>query len=655
MNPEARKLIEKFGALFKSREDVYAEGYEMSGGKMGYPPARDSDGNDKPLTAEVLYKHLAGDIHVGIYPLFDESKVQWLAIDFDADSEQSPMEEAMRQSHRFSEVGIINYVERSRSGTGAHVWMFVDEPIEARVIREVAKHYLLDAATFDRMFPNQDSAQGGYGNLIALPYQGKAAKAGNSVFLEASGSVISLRDFIKDVRINSKDFIMRLYEDTLPDLEEMVHEKVHVEHQRQSLSGALKVVTFSNWMQSARERMSQPNQEPEFYALCCQFAQLEDGERLAYEYGRLHPYSDQRIAQKFEQAKKVNKPHSCRTLREDMGYEETADLDYGVTFPYELAKMPFSTLMAGRRGRSYSWKEVGLDVITNAKELYKADERFGWPYGYDKLDNLSELRPGNLIVLGARTSVGKTSFAIDITGNLNERNVPVYWASLEMTKEELGMKYLSRLANVNANHIRKGDLDYYEWRKILKSYNNFKELPLYIDDETNSLERLIDIFAKNISQHGPGLIVLDYIELISPLPEERTNMFALTNRVIVELKALAKVLHVPVLALTNFNRKAEQDLVDDQDPMDSWIRNSGLVEQTADVILYLLGKKAKGILERKVRIQKERHSGMAGEELILWFDGSVSRFYEIPPSSVTNELMLKKLLGKNEQSALDIL
>jgi len=243
--------------------------------------------------------------------------------------------------------------------------------------------------------------------------------------------------------------------------------------------------------------------------------------------------------------------------------------------------------------------------------------------------------------LGARPGMGKSSFSIDLTHNLNSRGIPVYWGSIEMTKEEVGMKYLSNLSEVATNNIRKGNLDYNEWRAIFGKYKKFQDLPLYIDDETSNLDKMIDIFAGLIAHHGPGLIIIDYIELISMLPGE--TMFSLTNRVIVELKALAKILQVPILALSNFNRKAEQDLADDVDPMDGWLRNSGLLEQTADVILYLLGKKAQGIVERTVRIQKERHSGTGGMQFSLWFEGSLSKFHNKPPRSVGRELNLDQL------------
>lgn len=643
MDSAVQEIVQAVRQLFFCRQDVYAAGYLMPTGKIAYPPARTEAGADLALTDEAIYSHMKGDLYLGVYPLFDESKVQWLAMDFDGDGEEDPFEAAKRQKAVFYEEGIISYVERSRSGNGAHVWIFLDEPIEARVIRELARSLLIDASTFDRMFPNQDTASGGYGNLIALPYQGNDYRGGNSTFVDDTGVRIPFPEFIKDVKKNSKAFLMRMYEDNLPNLDNMVEGKFEGEHQRQSLSGALKVVTFSNWMKAARERMSGQGQEPEFYALCCQFAQLEDGERLAYEFGRLHPYSDARIAQKFEQAKQVNKPHSCRTLREDFGWEETADTDHGVTFPYELATIPFGTLMAGRKGRTYSWDSLGDVVVSGAKERFKSDERYGWAYGYDRLDDLSELRPGNLLILGARSKVGKTSWAIDLTANLTTSGLPVYWASIEMMKEELGQKFLSRLSEVPINNIRKGDLNYREWRQVLSTHKDFNELPLFVDDETSDLDRLIDIFGGLVATNGPGLIVLDYIELVGKLKGE--SDFGLVGRVVVELKALAKILKVPILALSNFNRKAEQDLVDDVDPMDGWLRHNGLVEQTADVILYLLGKQGEGVLERKVIIQKERHSGNGGAEFNLWYEGAIAKFHSTPPARVARDLRLGGLGG----------
>jgi replicative DNA helicase len=243
--------------------------------------------------------------------------------------------------------------------------------------------------------------------------------------------------------------------------------------------------------------------------------------------------------------------------------------------------------------------------------------------------------------LGARSKTGKTSFAIDLSANLNLSGIPVYWASIEMMKEELGQKYLARLSEVPINDIRKGELDYYEWRKVLSTHKKFCDMPLYVDDETSDLDRLVDILGGLVAKHGPGLVILDYIELVSKLSGE--SDFGLTGRVVVELKALAKILKVPIMALSNFNRKAEQDIVEDADPMDGWLRNNGLVEQTADVILYIIGNQGEGILERRMVLQKERHSGTSGKEFTLWYDGSISRFYSQPPARVARDLNLGNL------------
>jgi len=511
--------------------------------------------------------------------------------------------------------------------------------MEAHKIRGLAKSMLIDAETYDRMFPNQDHAVEGYGNLIALPYYGEAYKNGNSCFIDAENRPIRPDVFLESVVRNRTAFIEMLYAEkvkvktTLGDSLKFTKDRP-----RKSLSGAIKVVSFCKWMKAARDRMQNQGQEPEFYALCCQFAQLEEGERLAYEYGRLHPYSDERIRKKFEQAKEVNRPHTCKTLREEYGYECTCDLDYGVTYCYELANLSFKDLMSAKKGKVHSFAEFSQEILARVKKSYKEGSNNGFPFGYDRLDDLTSLRPGNLIVIAARTGIGKTSFSVDLSRRLTNISIPTYWASMEMSRDEVGMKYLGCQTGIDSRNIMEGNLNWREWKKLLKFQKEHKDLPLFVDDQTKAIDQMIDVFADAIARNGKGVIFIDYIEMIAPLKGE--SMQQLTARAALELKGMARILDVPVIAMSNFNRKAEQDLQDGSDPMDSWLRNSGLLEQTADVIIYLLGKKGKGVLKRQIFIQKERFTGMENESVFLFFDKATSRFLNHNPRTEDTKIVI---------------
>lgn len=196
-----------FLSLFRARDDVYAERWQKKDGTANYSPAKSHDWNSHkrsdngklicgtnckvlPLTADVLHHHWNGQKTVGIYPLLRDETCWFLAVDFD-DAEWS--DDALAFWETCDVQGVPAYLERSRSGTGGHIWIFFDNAVPASQARALGaflisetkqRRYQLSFSSYDRMFPNQDTMpRGGYGNLIALPLQMEPSKAGNSVFV----------------------------------------------------------------------------------------------------------------------------------------------------------------------------------------------------------------------------------------------------------------------------------------------------------------------------------------------------------------------------------------------------------------------------------------------------------------------------------------
>jgi len=207
--PISCKQIQLFQSLFKGREDVYARRWEKDS-RSGYMPAYDVDWDRyekhkalggtfqnfkhktlAPLTPQALKNHLLGKETVGIYPLLKKNNSWFLAADFDR---ENWMEESRRFIHLCKQNKLPAYLERSRSGNGGHVWLFFQEPYPAWKSRKIAFHLLREAgilsdfekdASFDRLFPNQDSHSGKeFGNLIALPLSKSRMTDGNTCFID---------------------------------------------------------------------------------------------------------------------------------------------------------------------------------------------------------------------------------------------------------------------------------------------------------------------------------------------------------------------------------------------------------------------------------------------------------------------------------------
>jgi superfamily II DNA or RNA helicase len=193
--------VQFYAALFGARRDVYAIRWENPrSGKSGWMPAveggwrrgsKSSEHRYLPLTPEVLAAHLTGDIHIGLYPMLPGDQTCWLAADFDG---PAAMLDALAYLKAARAVGAPAAVEVSRSGIGAHVWIFFTEPVSAATARQVGTGLVreaiairgrMDLRCYDRLFPSQDLLLGrGPGNQIAAPLHGKSRKLGTTVFLD---------------------------------------------------------------------------------------------------------------------------------------------------------------------------------------------------------------------------------------------------------------------------------------------------------------------------------------------------------------------------------------------------------------------------------------------------------------------------------------
>lgn len=243
-------------------------------------------------------------------------------------------------------------------------------------------------------------------------------------------------------------------------------------------------------------------------------------------------------------------------------------------------------------------RSVLADAFDRIDELHKNKGQLrGLPTGFTALDNLlAGLQKSDLVVLAARPSVGKTSFALDIVRSVaTKRQVPVGLFSLEMSKEQLVDRLLCSEANVDLWKMRTGRLsdrpEDDDFPRIGHAIGALSEAPIFIDDQPNMNIMQIRTKARRLQvEHGLGLIVIDYLQLMESRHGNSDNRVQEVAEITRGLKGIARELNVPVLALSQLSRVVEQSKP--AIPKLSHLRESGSIEQDADVVLFIYRKSA---------------------------------------------------------------
>ncbi|WBP92180.1 replicative DNA helicase [Kitasatospora cathayae] len=257
----------------------------------------------------------------------------------------------------------------------------------------------------------------------------------------------------------------------------------------------------------------------------------------------------------------------------------------------------------------------------------------GVPTGFADLDALTNgLQPGQFVIIAARPAIGKSTLALDMARHAAIRaGVPTTLFSLEMTRDELTMRMLSAEARVGLHLMRNGHLTDADWDRLAAVTPSINAAPLFIDDSPNLSAVQIRAKARRQQQrHGLGLVVIDYLQLMQNGGRRAENRQQEVSEISRNMKLLAKELNVPVVALSQLNRGPEQRT--DKTPMASDLRESGSLEQDADVVILLhredaYDKESPRAGEADMIVAKHRNGPTA--TITVAFQGHYSRFVDM--------------------------
>jgi replicative DNA helicase len=285
--------------------------------------------------------------------------------------------------------------------------------------------------------------------------------------------------------------------------------------------------------------------------------------------------------------------------------------------------------------RQKDFRSIGAVLDDEIDKLHRLSVQHtsltGTPSGFKDLDEITGgFQPGNLIILAARPSMGKSAFVTNIAENAAiQHRKPVALFSLEMSEAELAQRFVASQARIKGEDLRKGRVAENRWPKILEASQRLADSPLYVDDSSDMSMLEVRAKARRLHQQssdGLGLIIVDYLQLLRPdgRVESRVEQVGQMSR---GLKILARELQVPVIALSQLSRAVETRT--DKRPILSDLRESGQIEQDADLVMFIYrdeyyDRESEREGEADIIIAKHRNGGLA--DVILTFQKEYPKF-----------------------------
>jgi replicative DNA helicase len=322
-----------------------------------------------------------------------------------------------------------------------------------------------------------------------------------------------------------------------------------------------------------------------------------------------------------------------------LGYEETEEIEEMLD---KAEKKIFEVTNVSMHHKFKPIKDELSEAWDRFDKLQSSGDGLrGVPTGFIDIDNkLSGLQKSDLIILAARPSVGKTSLALDIARQTAVmHNTPVGIFSLEMASQQLVDRMIAAQGNVNSWELRTGKLKHADYEPLRDAIDVLSKAPIFIDDTPgNNIIKMRSIARRMKSEHGLGLIIVDYLQLMQPTNSKSTdNLVQQTTEISRSLKHLARELNVPVLALSQLSRAVEQR---GGRPRLSDLRDSGSIEQDADIVMFIHREdKYKDESERTnlVEILIEKHRNGETGKVDLYFNDKKATFQNMDKSHMPQQ------------------